>query len=90
MFATARSVQLPTRLPRVGGRQGSVKGTATAVGDPSTSLGTNAGDRYTDDMDIVFLLVVGAFFALAALIVRGCDLLLGADTTRATETDEQR
>ncbi len=39
-------------------------------------------------MDIVFLLVVAGFFALAVLLVRGCELLLGTDTERAA-TDEK-
>jgi hypothetical protein len=41
-------------------------------------------------MDIVFLLVVAAFFALAMLLVRGCDLLLRESTERLSEIDEQR
>lgn len=80
---------LPEAPPRLS-RQGSVKSSATAVENPSTGLLPIARHRYTDGMDIIFLLVVGAFFALAALLVRGCDLLLGADTERVTETDEQR
>jgi hypothetical protein len=42
-------------------------------------------------MDVVFLLVIGAFFALAALLVRGCDLLLTRDGERAPDgSDELR
>jgi hypothetical protein len=40
-------------------------------------------------MDIMFVLVVGAFVALAALLARGCDLLLGADLKKTADTDKQ-
>ena len=35
--------------------------------------------------DVLFVLVVVAFFALSALFVRGCELLTGSDAEDAAE-----
>ncbi|HJU48445.1 MAG TPA: hypothetical protein VJ689_09940 [Gaiellaceae bacterium] len=40
-------------------------------------------------MDVVFLLVLGAFFTLTVLLVRGCELLLGRDGARPGDAEEE-
>jgi hypothetical protein len=37
--------------------------------------------------DVVYLLLVAAFFALAALFVKACEILIGPDELAATAAD---
>jgi hypothetical protein len=39
--------------------------------------------------DVIYLLVVAAFFALAALFVKACDIILGPDETAAAAGVEE-
>lgn len=67
-------------------RQGSVKNRRATIGRPSTPQPHVSVRRYTEAMrDILFILITVGAFAIAALFVRACVQIVGADSTEPGE-----